>query len=526
VAFAERVLGADLWPMQRDILRSVAAAPRTAVKACHSSSKSFTAAAAALWWLARWDDGIVITTAPTWTQVEKILWVEIHRMLAAAAARGVGFPPANQTELRLGPRNYAMGLSTNEGVRFQGFHSGHLLVVIDEACGVEADIWESVESIRAGGDVRVLALSNPIVPSGPFYDAFTTGRERWATFTIDAFVTPNLEGLDVGALARMGDDELARNVRPYLVTRAWVREKAAEWGAESGAWQARVRGEFPTQAEDSLFPLALLEQARARPLGGGDGGLVAGIDVAGPGDAETVICVRCGADILAMDALTQADPRGACVALLSPYRPRLRAVNVDAIGIGYNFGLHLQDLGFPVVMVNVGLPSGSSERFANLKAQYYWGLRERLQAGDLNGLTDDVAIAQLGSIRYKPTPRGQIAIESKDELARRGVRSPDRAEALMLAFAEPSGPGAFLTYLRTQTEAPATPEPPEPTEPLPWAREPRVTVAAGSLQADYERVVAGAGASSERVCAACGRPIERAASYRSDGVSAWHPNCR
>jgi hypothetical protein len=58
-------------------------------------------------------------------------------------------------------------------VRFQGFH-GRLLIVVDEAPGVKADIWEAIEGIRAGGDVRVLALGNPTIASGPFYDAFTS----------------------------------------------------------------------------------------------------------------------------------------------------------------------------------------------------------------------------------------------------------------------------------------------------------------------------------------------------------------
>jgi hypothetical protein len=56
----------------------------------------------------------------------------------------IAFPQLNKTELRIGPGNYALGLSTNEGVRFQGFH-GRLLIVVDEAPGVKADIWEAVE---------------------------------------------------------------------------------------------------------------------------------------------------------------------------------------------------------------------------------------------------------------------------------------------------------------------------------------------------------------------------------------------
>jgi hypothetical protein len=78
------------------------------------------------------------------------------------------------------------------------------------------------------------------------------------------------------------------------------------------------------------------------------------------------------------------------------------------------------------------------EKYANKKAEYYWGLRMRFQAGDVAGLTDEKAISQLAGILYEHDARGRIAIESKEETRKRGVKSPDRAEAVMLAFAAPA----------------------------------------------------------------------------------------
>jgi hypothetical protein len=95
---------------------------------------------------------------------------------------------------------------------------------------------------------------------------------------------------------------------------------------------------------------------------------------------------------------------------------------------------HLLREGFPAVPVNVCEASNDSEKFVNIKSEFYWGLRLRLQAGDFCGLTDDKTIGQLAGIRYKPNSRGQIEIESKMDAIKRGVRSPDRAESVMLAF--------------------------------------------------------------------------------------------
>jgi phage terminase large subunit len=413
-----------------------------AIKACHASSKTLTLALLVLWWIVRYKDGIAITTAPTHEQVKKLLWMEIHRALRNSK---IPYPSANLTELKLAPGNYAVGLATNSGVRFQGYHGSHLLVVLDEAPGIEGDIWDAIEGARAGGNVHVVALGNPAATGGPFYDAFVANRTCWKTFSIDAFDTPNLEGFTLELLRSLPrdlpeDDPLFQfKPRPYLITRRWVYEKFWEWGEKSSLWQAKVRGQFPEQNDDTLFSLASLEMAKSREPQcdqhqGRD--MVAGIDVAGPGKDETVCYVRRGDSIVDFAAWSTPDPRGQCVAFLTPYKARLRVVKVDSIGIGYNFGLHLQDQGFSVELVNVGQAAHYESRFANAKAEGFWGLRERLEAGELAGLTDDLTISQLGTIRWKATPQGKIAIESKEEMRSRGVKSPDRADALMLAFAE------------------------------------------------------------------------------------------
>jgi hypothetical protein len=88
-----------------------------------------------------------------------------------------------------------------------------------------------------------------------------------------------------------------------------------------------------------------------------------------------------------------------------------------------------------VIDVNVGKRSDKPERFTNLKAQYYWGLRERFRDGEITGIWDERLVSQLCGIRYEHNVKGQVVIESKDSVRRRGGKSPDRAEALMLAFA-------------------------------------------------------------------------------------------
>jgi phage terminase large subunit len=484
--FFNKYLNVELWRTQAAILDAVVKHPRVAIKACHASSKTYSAARLAIWFLARYTEAVVITTAPTWNQVEQLLWGEIHSALIKSS-----FPftddngrkvKANLTEFKLGPKRLAYGLSTavtnqDEGVRIQGIHAENVLVIMDEAPGINPKIWEAIEGARAGGNVRIIALGNPTVASGPFHSAFVDERYGWKCFTIDGFNTPNFDdipghvekvdsdGKIVGLTTEKGevvegsklwhllntvsDEELDNNVCPYLITRRWVKEKFYEWGPDHPSWQSRVRGQFPTQSSDALISLAWLEAQKTKniPEKNTDE-IVAGLDVAGPGDDETSLTIRKGSKIFFHKQWPHEDPRGEVVAALAPYKNVLKSVNVDTIGIGEGMYRHLSDLKFPVNPVNVCERSNEPEQFANIKSEYYWGLRLRLQQGDFCGLEDEKTIGQLAGIRYKQNPRGQTEIESKDDARKRGVKSPDRAESIMLAFGSVAKVYGVLSYFK------------------------------------------------------------------------------
>ena len=465
------ILGEDPWDMQQQIARSVFGNPLTAVAACHASGKTRIAAAIVHAYLQAYPRCKILTTAPTWLQVKKLLWAEIGQMHGRLPA-SFGFELLD-TQLRASLDWWAMGLSTDQGVRFQGHHAPKILVVFDEAVGVKGEIWEALEGIRAGGEVNVLALGNPTDASGPFYEAFTRDR-AWKTIRISAFDTPNLVDLGCGRngerisrLMDLDEDSLAVNPRPYLVRRRWVREMFVKWGPTSPLWQSRVLGMFPEESADSLIGLRYIEQARQEPdIDDGMSPVHIGIDVAGPGEDETVVCVRSGRNLLELRSFSDADPRARVLSMVTPWFPRLVRCAVDSAGIGYYFYLAVRDAfaahvgagggtqvrgaatGGVVAGVNVGEASSQPDQFHLLKAQLYWALRDRFREGDIAGLPDDETVTQLASLRYHQDTRNRVVIESKDQLRSRGVASPDRAEALMLAFAEDNRAPGILTAMR------------------------------------------------------------------------------
>ena len=425
VWWVRTVLGMDPWAKQEQVLESVRDHARTAVRSGHGLGKTRCAAATALWFLYSWPDSIVITTAPTWPQVENLLWREI-RQLHAQAPYPLGGRVLH-TGLELSDRWYALGLSTNEPERFQGFHAEHLLLIVDEASGVDQGIFDASEGFLTGPHSRALLIGNPTQLRGEFYEAFRS--PRYHRLAISAFDSPNVTD---GAL-----------VRPYLTTEEWIEDKRVAWGEGTPLWQARVLGEFPDQSEDMVFPLSWVEGAQARSPRHG-AGVIFGVDVARFGTDASVLAVRQGDDIVAIDAHHRWDTMAVAGWVADAARQwRPTSIRVDADGLGAGVYDVLKAQGLPVAEIHSGIAARDNEQFLNRRAEWYWGLRERmdpsLTPAPLALPPSDDLLAQMTSLHYKFTARGQIQIESKDDLRKRGLPSPDAADAVVYALAAVSG---------------------------------------------------------------------------------------
>ena len=447
VQFSVHALCRKLWVKQTEILRSVHKNRKTTVKGCHASGKTFCAAGLPLFWEARYKTGKTFTTAPTLRQV-KTFWKDVAVAYRGSRLRNT-LPEPTSTGLALAPDRYAFGASSSAGVNVQGLHGSQVLIIADEAPGIEQDIWDAIEGIRAGGDVHLLEMGNPVVPSGHFYDSHTVNRATYNCISISAFDTPNFQHSDGRTITEeellaMGPAELAYCPFPSLITRAWVREMLTVWGPQHPKYKARVLGEFPSDDPYSCFPLGWIERAKREPTPleleqAKKYKIMVGIDVAGAGSDETVVTARVMGIILGQWAFVDADPRGAVCRVLGELRARrdyvFGEVIVDTVGIGYNFALHLASQGFPVYGFNAGARAIDTEKFANQKAEAYWRFRTYLQQNEIANLTDEQTAAQLSTIRYRENERGLLEIESKIERNKRGIPgSPDRAESAIMAF--------------------------------------------------------------------------------------------
>lgn len=472
--WAKEKLGDTLWSGQRRIIESVAKHRRTAVPSCHEVGKSYTASVIVGWWLDKEPVGhaFVVTSAPTEPQVRAILWREIGRVHARGNLRG----RLNQTEwymtTPLGKEElvaFGRKPSDYDPTAFQGIHAPKVLVILDEACGIPDLLWEAADSLIANDDSKIVVFGNPDDPQTEFHNVCRPGS-GWNVVPISAFDSPNFTG-----------EPMPPHVLKQLIGKLYVEEKRRKWAPrwfwvnkegqrcepEDGVrcvcpegdkpedtnplWQSKVLGKFPERSDaGGLIPMSWIRAAQERtlvPAATDDKRL--GVDVGAGGDAS-VIGELHGPVFRVRHEDHNPDTMQTAGNVLAQLRATgARVANIDDIGIGKGVQDRLNEQKteaeaageahkFPwwIIGINVGLPAWDTEHFVNLRAELYWRLRERFEAGqiDIDPADEDLA-GELAELRYRRLSNGKIQIESKEDMKRRKVPSPNRAESMMLANA-------------------------------------------------------------------------------------------
>ena len=427
-AWAAEEMKLELWSRQKETLQSVFANRRTAVPAGHGVGKTFVSAVAALAFLYLRRPSKVITTAPTWMQVRQLLWSEINALYKDRLAP-INYPGApSQTRLRIRDDWFALGISPADRVRFQGFHQKNVLVVIDEAPGVRRDIYEGADSLMSAGDAHMLMIGNPTDKQGHFYDACRS--DAWNVLRVGCLDSPNFTG-----------EQASEELRARLVAPAWVEEKARDWGEDSPEYLSKVMGYFPKLSSDQLISLQWVEQAAERFEAGGepDGALRMGVDVARYGSDATVYMLAAERRLERIE-----EERGKSAMEIAGRVARLKSdlgvqrIAVDDIGVGGGVVDRLRELGVPVQAVNAGSSALDKSRFLNKRAEMWWTMREWIR-GDGAIPRHGRLMEDLTAARFSYTSKGQIKLESKDEIRKRLGRSPDYGDALALALTTGGG---------------------------------------------------------------------------------------
>ncbi len=428
VAWCEERTGAYLWSAQKNILNSLVEHKYTAVKACHGPGKSFIAGKAGCWWIDihPLGDAFIVTTAPSWPQVQAILWREIRRTWHRAKLGGritldcqwYLSEQGDTYEELIGMGRKPADYDENA---FQGLHAKYILIILDEACGIPETLWTAVLSLATNDNARVLAIGNPDDPGSHFARICKPGS-GWNVITINAFDTPNFTGEYV-------PDEVAVD----LVTPGWVEERRRDWGEGSLLWTSKILGEFPDVSDEYLITPAMIQTGIQTDLPGLEQGRY-GVDVARMGVDKSVVYRNRGGQIRHVDSWAMTDTMqttGRIKNHLSKHNPlKIPPAVIDIIGVGAGVYDRLREMGYTCIPFNGAERAYRPDKFKNRRAEQWWGFRVALENGliDLDPKDEDLH-AQLQSVKWFVDSSGRIQIESKDDVRDRGLPSPDKGDA-------------------------------------------------------------------------------------------------
>lgn len=449
VGFVRDVLGADPWTMQEEIAEALLTDPLVTVRSCHASGKDWLAARLALWWTYALR-GLVVLTGPTATQVEEILM----RGEVREAFGGSDLPGELHVKALRPDEEGKAGIlaKTATGVSaLTGFHETRVLFCITEAQDPEiGHAWDAAFACTTGAEDRILTLGNPTERAGRFYQAHRETSD-WRSFKIEASDIPNV---------RKG-----RTVVPGLLTREGVRRFAREYGEQSGFYKSRVLAEFPEQAEEGLIRRSWLEAAADRfesrelHAAARDEEPVVGVDVGRRGPDKTIAAIRRGPVLQEIREVGNRNPTKTADRVEEVLQevgfytgdeyvqggtlkkvPKRGRVVVDTLGVGARVADPLQEAGYDVTEYKGSLSPGRPQKYANLRAESYWHLRNLLEDGEIALPRDEELFEELLAISWSPTGQGKIQMEAKADVKKKIRRSPDRADAVAMAF-HPEGQG-------------------------------------------------------------------------------------
>lgn len=420
--FFNKFLGCQFWGKQNEIVQALKIHRKVAVRSCNSAGKTFSAARIALWFMSAYPPAVVISTAPTARQVVNQLWREMR-----AAHKGAKIPLGGRMmkqAYHIDEKWYALGFAVKAGEdgteKFQGWHGDHILFIVDEASGVSPQVYEAITGGMASGFVRLLLIGNPNKANGDFHDAFKD--PSYHKIHISAFDVPNVQEGEV--------------IVPGLATYEWIEDMRNKYGEDSDVYRIRVLGEFPKNTTDTLIGIDSVESAfnEDRELIGDDEWL--GVDVARYGHDKTAIVYRKGtfAKVLRIiDHMDTMEVAGACAMALKEYPKAMMNIDITGgLGAGPFDRLREQkQFADRVFGVNVA-SSPREDDFLNIRMEMWWAVKIWLKDATLEKHED---FYQLANPKYKVTSTGKMQLESKEEMSKRGVHSPDVGDALALTFA-------------------------------------------------------------------------------------------
>jgi len=431
---------------------------RVGMKAAHGPGKSAVMSWAGWIFLNGYVGSRVVATAPTFSQLNDVLWPEFAKWYSK-------MPDRMQAEWNISgghirhlrdPYNwFAVARTSNRAANLQGFHNSNILLIGDEASAIPPEVFEVIEGTmsEAGEEGKVAKLAvagNPNFTAGELYDIFNKNKDLYHRITVTG---------DTALLDRLGIEQGGTHVEhghvyySPRVKKKYCDTMAKKYGLDSAIYDVRVRGLFPRNDDRAVIPLEYAQRAAGKELPPFDpiaDPVVLIVDPARDGGNEFVVgWFRKGIPVRITGKTKMRTTEGADFVeternLIHSQGLRLSHVIVDEPGVGGGIIDELRRRDFAVIPYNGGMPLVSGvdpddevRQFANCRARDWWRVRRLLEMGELPLPDDETLVNQLACLHYSYNEREKITVESKQKLKDRLGKdaSPDRGDVIVMGCA-------------------------------------------------------------------------------------------
>jgi hypothetical protein len=424
--YCKGVLGFTPDPWQKDVMESVRDNRRTAVRACHGPGKTFTAACIVHWFMSTKSFPRIRCTANTEKQIMSVLWSELSKVNRDAVNQFMFLWSKTKFELVDAPEVHwaqALAWSENNSEAFAGIHEENVLYVFDEASAIADIIWEVSQGAMTTKGARWLALGNPTRNTGKFHECFgknkwkagDTSTSLWHSFTISADMSPR-------------------------VTDEYVEEIAREYGVDSDPYRIRVLGLPPVQEEMQFIGKDLVDKGVYSPGGSAlHNPKILSVDVARFGDDRSVGITRKGFESTVTFHVNGQDTMQIVGRVLEAIKAERRTnepydyILIDVVGVGAGVYDRLNEIKpqEKLIQVNAGSKPYDKKKYFNMRANLWGLMKDWLVAG---GKIDPILEDDLLAPQYSFNTSGQLVLERKKDIKKRGLGSPDFGDALAYSF--------------------------------------------------------------------------------------------